>query len=162
MEASFSLKDPFMSTDKEEKPFWKEGLRFSCTSCGHCCRHEPGYVFLSREDLRRLSINSGVSEEEFSQKFCRKVDLGITTRLSLIETEDNDCIFWDQGCTVYKARPLQCRTYPFWPGILSSPAEWERESRECPGINQGKKHSAREISNVLKKREREVLISPSR
>ena len=151
-----------MYIDNDEKPFWKDGLKFSCTSCGHCCRHEPGYVFLSQNDLDRLVAISDMTEEEFVNKFCRTVDLGITTRLSLTETVENDCIFWDQGCTVYKARPLQCRTYPFWPSILSSPEDWESEARECPGINHGKRHSQRKISAALKKREREVLISPSR
>ncbi len=151
-----------MLLNNEEKPFWNRGLKFSCTSCGHCCRHEPGYVFLSQSDLSKLSKNARMTEHDFSEKFCRIVDLGITTRLSLTETVENDCIFWDEGCTVYKARPLQCRTYPFWPAILSSVEEWERESGECPGMNHGEKHSVREISAALKKREREVLLSPSR
>jgi Fe-S-cluster containining protein len=151
-----------MSSKKDEKPFWEQGLDFSCRSCGHCCRHEPGYVFLSETDLLKLARHRNMSTEKFTDKYCRTVDLGITTRLSLRETESFDCIFWDRGCTVYEARPLQCRTYPFWPAILSSPEEWENEAKECPGINSGKHHSAREISRALKKREREVLISPSR
>ncbi len=151
-----------MPYGKQDKAFWKDGLRFSCTSCGHCCRHEPGYVFLSPEDLTGLAKIKKISEQEFSIKYCRTVDLGIAKRLSLIETPENDCIFWDQGCTVYKVRPLQCRTYPFWPAILSSAENWDREAQDCPGINQGKRHSAREISSALNKRECEILISPIR
>ena len=150
-----------MNNSDDERPFWKSGLHFSCTSCGHCCRHEPGYVFLSPEDLRSLAKIKNITGQEFTKKYCRTVDLGIVKRLSLLETPDNDCVFWDQGCTVYKARPLQCRTYPFWPAILSSTEEWEREALECPGINQGKRRGARGISLALKKREREILISPS-
>ncbi|HUX21603.1 MAG TPA: YkgJ family cysteine cluster protein, partial [Spirochaetia bacterium] len=37
------------------KPFYQDGLRFECTRCDACCRHEPGYVFLSQTDLRRLA-----------------------------------------------------------------------------------------------------------
>ncbi|HQO67077.1 MAG TPA: YkgJ family cysteine cluster protein, partial [Spirochaetales bacterium] len=32
--------------------FWHEGLRFECARCSACCRYEPGYVFLSADDLR--------------------------------------------------------------------------------------------------------------
>lgn len=149
------------NSDIDSEPFWRDGLLFSCTSCGHCCRHEPGYVFLSPADLKMLAKLKKISEEEFTEKYCRTVDLGIVKRLSLLETKENDCIFWDQGCTVYTARPLQCRTYPFWPAILSSREEWDRESQECPGMNHGKLHGAREIRSALKKREREILISPT-
>jgi len=151
-----------MKNSENDKPFWKNGLKFACTSCGHCCRHEPGYVFLTPGDLTDLAELKDMSEVEFADKYCRTVDLGIVTRLSLLETAEHDCLFWDQGCTVYKARPQQCRTYPFWPANLGSKEDWERESQECPGMNQGKKYSARKISAILKKREREILISPTR
>ncbi len=103
-----------------------------------------------------------MSREEFVSRYCRIVDLGITTRLSLVETAENDCIFWNNGCTVYKGRPLQCRTYPFWPAVLGSLEDWNREADECPGMNQGEWHSAKEIASCLEKRERDILISPSR
>lgn len=151
-----------MSDSDSGKPFWSEGLQFSCTSCGHCCRHEPGYVFLSKKDLKALCRHTNLSQEEFTARYCRKVDLGLAMRLSLIETPENDCIFWDNGCTVYEARPLQCRTYPFWAANLGSREEWTREAGDCPGINQGRVHSAGEIESALKARERDVLISPAR
>jgi hypothetical protein len=46
--------------------------------------------------------------------------------------------------------------------VLSSEEEWNREALECPGMNHGKHHSAREIRSALTKREREILISPTR
>ena len=147
---------------RKDGPFWKDGLNFSCTSCGHCCRHEPGYVFLTEKDLDALCRHKKMSEQKFVDKYCRTVDLGLATRLSLTETSEDDCIFWDQGCTVYEARPLQCRTYPFWAGNLGSREEWDREALECPGINHGKHHKAEKIEEALETREREVLISPSR
>ena len=145
-----------------EKPFWASGLRFSCTSCGHCCRHEPGYVFLSEEDLAALADHRGIGREAFVAKYCRSVDLGIALRLSLNETSGNDCVFWSGGCTVYEARPLQCRSYPFWPAVLASREDWDREAAECPGMNHGVLHDAEEISAALAERERRTLISPKR
>jgi len=143
----------------KNKEFWGNGLRFTCRQCGHCCRHEPGYVFLSENDLNALSSFFDISNREFTEKYCRVVDLGIVKRLSLKETKEYDCIFWDNGCSVYSARPLQCRTYPFWPSVLASREEWEKESKECPGINNGKLHSAAKIRKELKKRQDETLIT---
>ena len=151
-----------MKSDESQSEFWAQGLRFQCISCGRCCRHEPGYVFLSAEDLRALSRHLELSEEEFTEKFCREVNIGGIRRLSLKETEENDCVFWDKGCTVYPARPLQCRTYPFWSGILASEEDWIRESRACPGIGTGPLHSKRRIASELRRRERQILISPCR
>lgn len=151
-----------MATKTAGEPFWQKGLRFECVSCGNCCRHEPGYVFLSPEDLERLVRHHGVSRDELVRNFCRVVDLGIADRLSLTEKSNNDCIFWNQGCTVYKARPLQCRTYPFWPAILTSREAWTTEGRSCPGIGNGPLRTKSEISAALRARDREIFIDPRR
>ena len=49
------------------------------------------------------------------------------------------CVFLspDNRCRIYAVRPLQCRTYPYWPETLSSRAAWRREARRCEGIGQG-------------------------
>jgi Fe-S-cluster containining protein len=54
--------------------------------------------------------------ELFVKKYCRWVDQGGDPILSLVEKSNFDCIFWDQGCTIYQARPDQCRSYPFLAG----------------------------------------------
>lgn len=56
-------------------------------------------------------------------------------------------------CTVHSARPVQCRTWPFWPGNLRSPRSWERAARDCEGINRGGKVSFQEI-------QRQVAMTP--
>ena len=38
--------------------FYSDGLRFECTRCSRCCRHTPGYVFLSENDVERLDPRS--------------------------------------------------------------------------------------------------------
>jgi hypothetical protein len=53
----------------------------------------------------------------------------------LRQRANGDCVFWGtEGCSVYPARPRQCRTYPFWRANLHSPESWRAEVRECPGI----------------------------
>ena len=40
-------------------------------------------------------------------------------RVTLRERANGECVFWDRqaGCTVYPARPAQCRTWPFWESV---------------------------------------------
>lgn len=137
------------------KNFYSKGLQFECTQCGHCCRHEPGYVFLSENDLNQLLEYLSISQDEFVEKYCRIIDIGFFKRISLIEKPNNDCIFWQKGlgCSVYNARPLQCHSYPFWHAVVDSEESWKEESESCPGMNRGLLHSEEEILEWLKKRE---------
>ena len=58
----------------------------------------------------------GISIAEFGRRYLRRVG----GSLSLTEKPNHDCIFWDDGCTVYPVRPTQCRTFPFWPENLET------------------------------------------
>lgn len=129
---------------------WTEGLRFKCTLCHACCRHDPGYVFLSSEDIHRLCTFLKIDESEFLQTYCRCVDLGSGPVYSLKEKPNYDCVFWDQGCTVYPGRPLQCQTYPFWGKVVATELSWKRESQFCPGINQGPEVPREKIEEYLR------------
>ena len=62
-------------------------------------------------------------------------------RVSLTEHANGDCTFFDgqsRKCTIYTARPRQCRTWPFWNSNIETPEDWA-EVREggCPGAGQG-------------------------
>jgi Fe-S-cluster containining protein len=46
-------------------------------------------------------------------------------------------------CSVYDVRPLQCRTWPFWDGLLSSKKAWDEAGKRCHGINQGSRKFTR-------------------
>ncbi|MGA2977432.1 MAG: YkgJ family cysteine cluster protein [Spirochaetia bacterium] len=139
--------------------FFSSGLQFECTRCSTCCRHTPGYVFLSSADLRSLARAMGMEEHEFLTLHCRKVDIGLAQRISLKEKSNLDCILWENGgCSVYEARPLQCRSFPFWSACVASREEWERHAKQCPGIGKGAVHSRREIEAWLARREREGFL----
>ena len=133
--------------------FYAKGLKFSCKMCSRCCCVEPGFVYLSENDLKNLVDFFKISREQFIKDYCRWIDLyNGTEALSLKETINNgsyDCILWDNGCKAYQNKPLQCTTYPFWTKILSSRENWEQEKRYCPGIGSGELHSSLEI-NVQK------------
>jgi Fe-S-cluster containining protein len=142
-----------------DEPFYKDGLHFSCITCHTCCRHDPGYVFLSKKDLDRMLAYFNLEAEAFVKKYCRWVDQGEEKVLSLVEKANFDCIFWDEGCTIYQARPDQCRTYPFWSGPLSSQEDWKWEKRFCPGIGSGDLHTVQDIRDYLHLRESNPLVT---
>jgi Fe-S-cluster containining protein len=141
-----------------KQPFYAEGLRFSCTRCSACCRYEPGYVFLTEKDIGLLAAALKTGYNDFIELFCRWIPAaGGGERLSLREKPNYDCIFWEGGCSVYGARPLQCRAFPFWPSLLSCAGSWK--SADCPGMGKGILHSMTDIEARLKEQAAEPVIS---
>ena len=131
--------------------FYENGLRFECQQCSHCCCDEPGFVYLSRDDLDRLLSLMNLPENDFIEKYCRFVPFYDGSEvLCLQEKKNYDCIFQQkpEGCLVYKARPVQCSTYPFWSFILKNAEAWNNEGKECPGINKGQIHKKEEIEEA--------------
>lgn len=131
--------------------WYKDGLTFSCTQCGACCTGGPGYVWVSLEEVQILADHLHLSLEEFSKKYLRKIG----NRFSLLEKPKTyDCIFLEgKKCTVYEARPSQCKTYPFWDGILESKERWEQEKKNCEGISD--KAPLLSLASIEKKRKNE-------
>ncbi len=143
----------------QKNPFYHDGLHFTCTRCSACCRFDPGFVFLSETDVKRLASALDMTYTQFIDVYCRWIPAGGGyEQLSLKERSNYDCIFWKDGCTVYEARPLQCRTYPFWSSIVLSEESWKTVRAECPGIDQGEWHSKEEIEDQLKMREKEPIV----
>ncbi len=143
-----------------EEKFYENGLRFECQKCSACCRHDPGYVFLTRTDLDALMKEKGLNETDFLKKYCVTIDLGGFKRISLIEKDNYDCIFWEEGgCTVYGARPVQCRTFPFWISNIEDKEDWDRTAAECPGIGKGPLVSKEEIEKRVAERQKEPMLT---
>ena len=142
-------------TNEHKKQWFACGLKFSCKRCSACCRHDPGFVYLSEKDLEKLVLQTKIDKKSFINKYCRWCS---DDSLSLKEKPNKDCIFWDGSCTVYETRPLQCRTFPFWKSIIASQKNWEAAAGECPGMNSGKLHSAKEIEKHIELRTQEQVI----
>lgn len=124
---------PINAQDQEKTPWYREGLCFSCTGCGGCCTGAPGYVWVSEEEMQVMAHFLGMPLSAFSRRYTRVVD----GRYSLTETRNHyDCIFLEgKRCTIYPVRPVQCRTFPFWPENLVSKEAWEAAKEHCEGIH---------------------------
>lgn len=133
-----------------EPPWWKDGIRFQCQGSGKCCvsRGRYGYVYLTLEDRRRFAKHFGVPTGVFTRRYCEKTD----GYFHLKEFKKRAaCLFLDgQACSVYEARPTQCRTWPFWPENMK-PRSWSRAVKTyCPGVDKGEIVSADRIREILK------------
>jgi Fe-S-cluster containining protein len=132
-----------MSDKDTDSPWYRDGLSFECTRCGACCTGAPGYVWVNADEISALAEFRGETVQAFSKRFVRRVG----SRHSLVEKPGGDCVFWDkrEGCTVYPARPIQCRTWPFWPENLATSEAWDDVKRVCPGSGRGRWFSVEEI-----------------
>lgn len=136
--------------DSARRPDWyRDGLCFSCTQCGNCCTGEPGYVWATKEEIRRISTFLGRTDGWLDKKHVRRVRL----RYSLTEKENGDCVFLARKghkvtCAIYAVRPLQCRTWPFWSENLTSLDTWNEAHTKCSGMNRGKRYDYVQIETL--------------
>ncbi len=134
------------------QPFWYDGVRFGCQGSGKCCTNhgEHAFVFLTLGDRRRLAAHFGMRTSSFTRRYGRRLG----DDFCFVDDGDQ-CHFLDgRRCSVYEARPAQCRTWPFWPENMT-PRAWQREVVSfCPGVGKGRLHSRAEIERALVESER--------
>lgn len=134
--------------------WYQGGLRFSCTQCGNCCTGEPGYVWVTREEIRRIAAYLERDDEWLPPEMLRRVGF----KYSLTEKANGDCVFLTnigkgkRGCSIYPVRPLQCRTWPFWTGNLKSSNTWAEAGEMCPGMNNGQHYDFVQIETIRTKK----------
>jgi len=131
-----------------------DGLCFECTGCGDCCRVRDGYdcVYLYDDDAERLALELALELDEFLERYAFVDELGWTR----IKMDSDACPFFNREkncCSVYEARPLQCRTFPFWDSMLTGNAgrlSWRSSARRmCEGVGQGSKWPATEVNKLV-------------
>ncbi len=128
---------------KSPEPWYANGLRFECSRCGECCRG-AGNVWVSDTEISSLAQVLEVSDAELRSLYTRRAGRrGVVLR----QKRNQDCVFWhsESGCKIYAQRPRQCRTDPFWRGLVHSRESWESEASSCPGIGRGSLHAAEVI-----------------
>jgi len=129
-------------------PWYRGGLQFECQSCGQCCGGAPGYIWATREEIARAAEALGMHVLDFCQVYVAEYEQGFSLR----EMGNGDCCMLSDGkCRIYAARPLQCRTWPFWPSNVSSRRAWQDAGRRCLGIGKGRTWSEAEITRQKEK-----------
>ncbi|MDC1296574.1 YkgJ family cysteine cluster protein [Alphaproteobacteria bacterium] len=125
------------------------GIKFECQGSSNCCvsRESYGYVYLSKKDVNRFSSFMKLKITDFIKLYCEKTDGFLHLKESL---KNKNCQFLNnKKCTVYKARPTQCRTWPFWRENMNAKT-WNKEiSKFCPGIGKGNKISKNKIDKSI-------------
>lgn len=141
------------TAEPSEAPWFAEGVRFSCVAgCRRCCGGAPGDVWVTEDEIAAIAAFMKLSVEDFERSYVRRYASG---KPSLRERRNHDCILLDEkGCSVYSARPKQCRDYPFWPEVMDTPFAWLAERNRCPGIGEGELHDAPKIVDMLKTQKR--------
>lgn len=129
--------------------WWSEGIQFECQGSGNCClsRGEYGYVFLTRDDRVQMAKHLNLALKDFTKKYCDQKNGVYHLKEESTRTE---CVFLNgKRCNVYEARPVQCRTWPFWPEVMNAKT-WNKEVKTfCPGVGKGKVHQPEEIQKIL-------------
>ena len=133
------------------EPWYADGLKFQCTQCGNCCTGGPGYVWVSDVEIDRFAAALDSDRATFLKKYCRVIDGKISLKERRTPQGLYDCVFLKEidietdgkpgkkrVCSVYDVRPLQCRTWPFWDGLLSEPEAWKAAKKTCPGLDRGR------------------------
>jgi hypothetical protein len=89
-------------------------------------------VWLEDGDIVRIAGHVGLALDDFGRRYVRQVG----GRYALLESaNDGACVFLSgERCSIYDARPAQCRRFPFWDRLLESPARWREAALECEGI----------------------------
>lgn len=152
--------------DPAAAPWFADGLNFTCTACGNCCTGGPGFVWVTPEEIERVAVHLKITTREMLSRHCRKI--GGRYSFKEVRTEGGlfDCVFLREhapgattsdgtplrgkGCSIYAVRPLQCRTWPFWPENVESPQAWKRAARKCHGMNRGGRTFSKEQVESLR------------
>lgn len=116
----------------------KQGFDFgfvptACEQCNsRCCRGASGNIWVTRQDIEAICELLNINVIDGMDRYFKRVG----NRFSIKEVVFGDeylCVFLEsgQGCRIYSARPVQCRTFPFWNHFRIRPREL---LKQCPGI----------------------------
>jgi Fe-S-cluster containining protein len=134
----------------DDDMFWSQGIRFQCQGSGKCCvsHGDYGHVYLTLKDRRRIAEHLGMKVSAFTRKYCDR-KFGVW---KLRDIQSGDCTFLSgKRCSIYSARPSQCRTWPFWPELMDAKT-WAADVKSfCPGVDRGRLWSKEEVEEQLRR-----------
>lgn len=92
-------------------------MTFKCRNCGRCCTDFFTQIGLTLGDVQRIADWLGKDPEELFKEHISLMPFGTDTpNIFEIELGMNlPCRFRKDGkCSIYNARPLNCRMFPVW------------------------------------------------
>ena len=107
----------------------KDMTFFTCTQCGFCC-HGESTVSLDEEDQTNMISALNLSREQVAEKYWR-----VSGSIVQMKTIDGHCVFYKDGCSIYRGRPWRCAQWPLVPAILGDENNFIIIKNSCPGIN---------------------------
>jgi len=136
-------------------PEISNGFYFKCKMCGRCCKgKDEGYVFLFKDDIKKISNFLNISLEKFLENYVEVIEstfrlfnpkllkyknkIFILKALVLKQNEETGvCIFLDNNnkCQIYEYRPHQCKTWPTWYNNLVKLEHFKNSKNKCIGFN---------------------------
>ena len=112
-------------------------FRFECTACGQCCYgDDDAYIEVTQPESDEIRQYLNISAAEFNNRFLVRFTDG-SMGIRILENGRCSLLDEDMRCRVYAVRPVQCRTYPFWPELVRNSRRWQQEARRCEGIGHG-------------------------
>lgn len=126
----------------------QQALRFKCTGCGKCCSGgEDHYIAMSKTEAKRIRKQLNITEAWFRRRYVSH----LTRNTLTARMHEGHCVFLNNEgkCRIYNLRPVQCRTYPYWPELLETTQTWNNEAKHCEGINFGTVVPIKDIKQKL-------------
>ncbi len=106
----------------------------ACNSCeGRCCTGESGYIYVNKSEIEGIAKLLDMEVVDFAKEYLFKKGYKYSIKERKFH-ESYECVFYNRetnGCTIYDARPVQCKTFPFWDYYKTRVDELKQE---CPGI----------------------------
>jgi len=82
-----------------------------------------------------MADHLGLTPGAFADTYCKSYRAGGFLLLRQ-KPGTQDCVFLEDSlCVLHDLRPTQCRTYPWWPGLLDPDAWAEERDAVCEGMD---------------------------
>lgn len=116
-----------------------EKVRYGCLRSGTCCSSGPN-VSLTVCDICRIARYLGVGWRDLAGRYIYVV-VADYFPIPVLRGVAGKCVFLARerglpACSIYPARPMRCRLFPFVP-VSPSVADKLEVSPICPGVGKG-------------------------
>jgi len=124
----------------QTKKVIQEGYDFvfdpsACAECGgKCCTGESGNIWVTQNELQNIAKLLGRDLKSVEREYVIRKGIRYSLKEIKLARDNYRCVFFDmqaKGCSVYDARPAQCKSFPFWPSLKNDRAYLEAE---CIGV----------------------------